>query len=71
MSASYHSITVVLADDVSEEYATDLCKLFRLMGHVVSATPNVSGGDAHMAEQRARAEIGGQVLEILYPKTRK
>lgn len=68
MTDRIHSITLVLDKDVREDDAEALLLACRSFRGVITVTPNVSDFTSHMAEQRARTEIGNAVFAALYPE---
>jgi hypothetical protein len=71
MTDRFHTLTVVLEKDIREDDAVFLMNAIRAMRGVVSVGGVISDFDSHMAYTRARAELGNQLWEILYPKDKK
>lgn len=67
MTDRFHSLTVVLEKDIRSDDAEGLIQAIRHMRGVLSVTGRVSDPDSHMAEERARRELGQKLWEILYP----
>lgn len=71
MTDRYHSLTVVLKDDIRDDDAKPLIDAILMLKGVLSVTGGVSSFDSHMALERARMEIGNKLLEICYPKLKE
>ena len=71
MTDRYHSITVVLEKDVREDDARALIDAIKQMRCVLTVRGVVSNIESMMAEERARHEIGKQLIDIVYPKRTK
>ena len=69
MTDRINSITVVLEKDVREDDSEALLSAIRQLRGVVSVTGNVCDITSHIAEVRARTEIGAQIMAVLYPTT--
>ncbi len=69
MSDRFHSLAVVLEKDMKDEEAEGLIKAIQRLRGVQGVTPNISDFDSHMAEVRARAELGKKIIEVIYPPT--
>lgn len=67
MTDRYHSLTVVLADDVREEDADALIKAIMMMKGVCAVSGNVADATAYMAEARARRQFADKLWDVLYP----
>ena len=68
MTDRYHSLTVVLEQDIRTDDAEGLIDTIKRLRGVLSVTGEVADLDSHMAEDRARRELGQKLWEILYPK---
>lgn len=68
MTDRIHSITVVLDHDMREDDVQNVIAAIGMIRGVLSVTPHVSDLTSHMAEQRARAELGEKIWTVLYPK---
>ncbi|NIT79722.1 MAG: hypothetical protein GWN58_33745 [Anaerolineae bacterium] len=71
MTDRYHTLTVVLERDTREDDAEHLINAIRMMRGVRSVTGEVANMETHMAEERARHELGQKILDVLYPDRRK
>lgn len=71
MTDRYHTLTVVLKDDMRDDDAKSLIDAVLMLKGVLSVTGVVSDFTAHMAEERARHELGQQLLEICYPRLKE
>lgn len=69
MTDRFHSLTVVLVQDIREDDAEALIQAICMLRGVVSASGNVSDPTSYMAEQRARRELEQKLLDIIHPKT--
>lgn len=68
MTDRYHTLTVVLKDDIRDDDAKALIDAVLMLKGVLSVTGIVSDVAAHMARERARHELGQKLMEIVYPK---
>ena len=68
MTDRYHSLTVVLEHDIREDDAKPLLAAIRQLRGVLSVEGNVADVTSHMAQERARRELGEKLLEVVYPK---
>ena len=67
MTDRFHSLVVVLEKDMRSDDAEGLIQAIRHMRGVASVAGNISDFASHMAEERARRELGHKLWEILYP----
>ena len=65
MSAKINAIAIALEEDISIEEAQKLCAAFKSMRHVLDAVPNVSLPQDWVAQERARRELGVDVLNFI------
>lgn len=68
MTDRIHSITVVLTEDTRDDDVKPLIDAILMLKGVCSVSTHVSDFNSHMAEQRARMQIGEQLLSICFPK---
>lgn len=68
MTDRYHSLTVVLEKDIRDDDAESLLTAIKMIKGVMSVEPFISDVESHMAETRARRELGNKIWEVLYPK---
>lgn len=73
MSDRCHSLLVVLEEDLrADDDAKPLINAIKQMRGVISVTPNIRTGiTEHMADERARFELGQKLMDVVYPKGRK
>ena len=71
MTDRVHSLTVVLEHDVREDDVQSLTEAIHMMRGVLSVRGEVSNMESHMAEERARRELGGKILDVIYPERSK
>ena len=71
MTDRYHSLTVVLEHDMRDDDAETLISAIRQLRGVLCVSGIVSDSNAHMAFERARADIGKNLWNILYPSRRE
>ena len=69
MTDRYHTLTVVLERDMRDDDAEPLIAAIRQMRGVLKVSGVVADPAAHMAEERARRELGEKLWAALYPKT--
>lgn len=68
MTDRLHSLTVVLERDMLRADAEGLLEAIRRLRGVQSVTGHVSTIETHMAEERARRDLGEKLWRVLYPK---
>ncbi len=71
MTDRVHSLTVVLEHDVREDDVQSLTKAIHMMRGVLSVSGKVADLDSHMAEERARHDLGQKLLHVVYPNLGK
>lgn len=71
MTDRYHTLTVVLGNDIRTDDAEALIQAIQQLRGVISVVGAVSDMGSHMAEQRARHVLGTKLWEVLYPKTKE
>ncbi len=71
MTDRYHALTVTLERDIREDDAEHLINAIKMMRGVLDVSGEVSSIETHMAEERARHELGQKILDVLYPDRRK
>lgn len=67
MTDRIHSITITLDSDIRIDDAASLLLACRAFRGVIAVTPNVADIEDHVAQERARAELGRKLMDILYP----
>ena len=68
MTDRYNALTIVLEKDVRDDDAEALLNAIRQLRGVLSVTGNVADLDSHMAQERARRELGENLWRVLHPK---
>jgi hypothetical protein len=68
MTDRFNTLTVVLEEDTRVDDAEGLIQAIRRMRGVLSVSGNVASPESWMAEERARAELGKKILDVVYPK---
>ena len=68
MTDRYHSIAVVLNEDIREDDAEYILNAIKMIKGVLSVKPYISDLDSHMAEERARRKLESKLWAVLYPK---
>lgn len=71
MTDRYNYLTVALERDIRSDDAEGLINAIRMLRGVLDVSPNIAGSDSWMAEERARHDLGGKLLDIVYPKGQK
>lgn len=71
MSDHFNGLSVVLAEDVSEEWKDRLVDAIGTMKGVLSITGHVADFESHIANDRARHELAMKVLDVVYPERKK
>lgn len=67
MTDRYHSLTVVLERDMRDDDAEALIAAIGQLRNVLKVTGIVSDFTSHMAIERARADLGTGLWNVLYP----
>lgn len=69
MTDRIHSltVTVVLSEDLRADDAECLIDAIMMLKGVAGVATNVADATSHMAEQRARTELGEKLLAICFP----
>ena len=67
MTDRYHSLTVVLKQDMRADDAQALIDAILMLKYVASVTGEVADIASHMAEERARMALGTKLIRICYP----
>ncbi len=65
MTDRYHSLTVVLDDNMREDDAQAIITAISLLRGVIQVTGEVAGPESYMAEQRAKRDLRMKILELL------
>jgi hypothetical protein len=68
MTDRINYLTVVLEQNMRSDDCESLINAIRMIRGVLSVTPNVADPDHHMAEERARQELGRRLMAIVYPE---
>lgn len=68
MTDLYSALTVVLEHDMRTDDAENLLTAIRQLRGVLSVAGKVANIESHLAEQRARQELGEKLWRIIYPK---
>ena len=68
MTDRIHSLTLVLDHDMRDDDVEALVTACKQLRHVINVTPNVSNGEVHVAETRARYRITGELLDMVNRK---
>lgn len=68
MTDRIHSLTVVLERDIREDDIEPLILSIKMLRHVLDVKEHVADAVSHMAEERARHELGEKILAVIYPK---
>jgi hypothetical protein len=67
MTDRFHSLTVVLENDIRSDDAEKLIKAIEMLRGVLTVTGVVADIEALMAQERARHSLGEKLWKILYP----
>lgn len=68
MTDRYNALTVILEKDIRDDDAEALLNAIRQLRGVLSVSGNVADFDSHLAQERARSELGQKLWNVLYPK---
>lgn len=68
MTDRLNALTVVLEKDMREDDAKAVINAISQIRGVLSVIPNVTDMRDHIAQERARREIGVKLMEIVYPQ---
>ena len=67
MTDRLHSLTVVFERNIRADDAEPILAAIRMIRGVQSVTGQVADEASHMAEERARRELGEKLLDVIYP----
>mgnify|MGYP001585151043 CR=1 FL=1 len=67
MTYRYFALTVILEKDIREDDAEPIIEAIKMLKGVLNVNGNISSPDTWMAEERARMDIGIQLMDIVYP----
>lgn len=65
MTARYHSLTLILAEDTREDDAEALIEALKQFRGVIDVVGNVSGFETRIAYARARTELRARLFAAL------
>ena len=68
MTDRYHSLTVALNRDISDDNAEPILMAIRMIKGVLSVKPKVADMDSNMAEDRARRDLEQKLWDVIHPK---
>ena len=68
MTDRYNALTVVLEKDIRDDDAEALLAAIRQLRGVLSVSGNVADMGDHIAQERARRDLGEKLWRVLYPK---
>lgn len=68
MSDRYNALVVVLEKDMRDDDAQAIINSIRMIRGVLSVEPKVVDIQVHVAEMRARADLGQKILRVVYPE---
>lgn len=71
MSDRYHSLTVVLEIDMRDEDVREIVSSIKMIRGVLSVSPYAADLISHVAEKRARLELGEKIIAVIYPDKTK
>lgn len=68
MTDRYNALTVVLEKDIRDDDADALFAAMRQLRGVLSVSGNVADLGSHLAQERARQDLGEKLWRVLYQK---
>lgn len=68
MTDRIHSITVTLEKDMRVDDAEALLNAIAMMKGVIKVNGNVADIESHVAQERARHELGQKVIKAIWPE---
>jgi hypothetical protein len=68
MTDRFNTLTVTLEKDIRSDDAEALLSAIRQLRGVLSVAGNVADIELHMAQERARHDLGQKLWQVLYPK---
>jgi hypothetical protein len=71
MTDRYHSLTVILDNDIRSDDATPILDAIMMIKGVIGVKGLVSDPETWMAQERAKRELQKKLLELLYPEKLK
>lgn len=70
MTDNYNALIVVLNHNLRSDDAEPLIFAIQQLKGVVSVKGNVVGIESHIADQRAKQDLGEKLWKVLYPEKR-
>ena len=67
MTDRIHSLTIVLDKNYRDDDVESIVNAIKMIRGVLSVSLYVSNLDSHMAEERAKHELGQKLMKIIYP----
>lgn len=67
MTDRVNALIVTLHNDIRIDDVEPLMDAIRQFSLVLQVDPNIADIDSHVAYARARGELGGKLLNVLYP----
>lgn len=67
MTDRYNALTVVLEKDIRSDDAEALLSAIGQLRGVLSVTGHVADITSHLAEERARNQLGQELMAVIYP----
>lgn len=71
MTDRYYALTVILDKDRRDDDCQKIIEAIKMVKGVLDVKGNISNPGTWMAEERARHELGGKLLDIVFLKKEK
>lgn len=68
MTDRYHTLTVVLEENIRDDDAESLIAAIHHLRGVLTVTGVVADHASYMAEARAKSDLGAKIWDVIYPK---
>lgn len=69
MTDRYNAFVVVLEEDIREDDAAALISAIQQLRGVLSVSGHVADPGSHIAQTRARQDLGQKLWHVLYPES--
>ena len=70
MTDRVNALIVTLHKDIRDDDVEPLMDAIRQFRCVLQVDPNIRDIDSHVAQVRARSELGSKIMEVIYPERR-
>lgn len=67
MTDTVNALIVTLETNIRTDDVVDLINAIKQLRGVLTVDQNIANFDSHVADQRARFELGEKLLKVIYP----